>query len=93
MGALRNLTMAAGLVFACMPCALAEDTTAQTSSSTSPAASAETADPVICRREQQMGSRIGGHEVCLKKSQWEQRSMEDRRNLEKSQSVGLPLAH
>ena len=85
MGALRILTLAAGFVFACIPCALAEDTPTQTSSSTSPAATSDSKDPVVCHHEEQTGSRIGGHDVCLRKSQWEQRRLDDQRNLDKAQ--------
>ena len=44
-------------------------------------------DPVICHRMEETGTRLGARQICLRKSQWEQRQMEDRANLDKAQTL------
>jgi hypothetical protein len=43
-------------------------------------------DPVICQKQEETGSRLGGHRVCMRRSQWEDRQLEDRKGLEKTQA-------
>jgi hypothetical protein len=44
--------------------------------SSAPAQVAAKSDPVICEWEEDIGTRLGSHKVCMTKSQW-QRDAED----------------
>lgn len=54
-----------------------------------PAASASAADPVVCRTQKVLGSRLGGTRVCLSKSQWADREQQDAQLLREAQQRGL----
>ena len=41
------------------------------------------ADPLICERIQEIGSRLKVKKVCLTKSQWDAQKREDRMNIER----------
>ncbi|WP_395331715.1 hypothetical protein WBP06_03000 [Novosphingobium sp. BL-8H] len=43
------------------------------------------ADPVVCEKIQEIGSRLKVKKVCLTKSQWDAQRREDRMNIERSQ--------
>lgn len=47
---------------------------------------------LICEKEQETGSRLGGKRVCHTKEEWDQIRAETRQNLEKiqQQSTGTP---
>lgn len=47
---------------------------------------------LICEKEQETGSRLGGRRVCHTKEEWDQIRAETRQNLEKiqQQSTGTP---
>ncbi|WP_395390705.1 hypothetical protein WBP07_09285 [Novosphingobium sp. BL-8A] len=42
-------------------------------------------DPVICQRQQEIGSLLHAKKVCMTKSQWEAQRQADRSNIERSQ--------
>jgi len=60
------------------------------------AATSKSKDPnrLICEREDQLGSRLGGKKVCLTWQQWQEKRAEQRDTLEdvqrKNTSVGSP---
>ena len=56
----------------------------QTAPSTNPKATAS--DPVICEKEEIIGSRLATHKICMTRSQWEDARSQDRMNLEKTQT-------
>ncbi|MGZ8363786.1 MAG: hypothetical protein ACXWVO_08025 [Caulobacteraceae bacterium] len=41
---------------------------------------------IICKTKAKPGTRLGGERICLTKTQWDERSREDRRNLEDMQA-------
>lgn len=43
------------------------------------------ADPLICEKIHEIGSRLKVKKVCLTKSQWDAQKREDRMNIERSQ--------
>jgi hypothetical protein len=64
-----------------------------TSAQAAPAAApptppAQDADPVICQRIEETGSRLGSRKVCMRKSQWAEQRNEDRMLIDRSQIVG-----
>jgi hypothetical protein len=52
------------------PAAGAADSGAPAASS-APAQAAAKSDPVICEWEDDIGTRLGSHKVCMTKSQWQ----------------------
>lgn len=40
---------------------------------------------VICERQEVIGSRLGKKKVCMTRSQWADRKLQDRQDLEKTQ--------
>jgi len=40
---------------------------------------------VVCKKEEQIGSRLGAKKVCLTVQQWQERAAEDRNQLERVQ--------
>jgi hypothetical protein len=60
------------------------------------AATSKSKDPnrIICEREDQLGSRLGGKKVCMTWQQWQEKRAEQRDTLEdvqrKNTSVGSP---
>ncbi len=51
-------------------------------------------DPVICQRQQEIGSLLHAKKVCMTKSQWEAQRQADRSNIERSQiQRGMEPAH
>lgn len=45
----------------------------------------EKADPVVCERVTEIGSRLRAKKVCMTKSQWQEQRRGDRSNIERSQ--------
>lgn len=41
---------------------------------------------VVCRKVEQIGSRLGAKKVCLTLQEWQDRTRDDRTNLEKGQA-------
>ena len=57
----------------------AADSTATTGASAAP----EKKDPIICHQSgATTGSRLGGHRVCMKASEWQKQQDEDRQALQ-----------
>ena len=58
------------------------------------ASKAKDPNRVICEREDQLGSRLGGKKVCMTWQQWQEKRAEERNTLEdvqrKNTSVGSP---
>ena len=50
------------------------------------AATAGSADEVVCEREQEIGSRLSSHKICHTRSQWQQLRLSDRSATEHVQS-------
>ena len=46
-------------------------------------------DKIVCKYEVPIGSRLGGHKVCQKKSEWEAQSLEDRNKREFGHPAGI----
>jgi len=46
-----------------------------------PAPPAKKKDPVICKRQEETGSRLGGKSVCMTKSQWDAQRTDAQRTL------------
>lgn len=46
-----------------------------------PAPTAKKKDPVICKRQEETGSRLGGKSVCMTKSQWDAQRTDAQRTL------------
>lgn len=77
----RFALLASALLVAGMP-AMAADPT--------PAASAGQSDKndpnkIVCRREEQIGSRLGAKKVCLSVKEWQDREQADRESTERLQ--------
>ena len=43
-------------------------------------------DPVICEKQEQLGSRIAAKRICMKRAEWQERRLQDRGTLEKTQT-------
>jgi len=43
-------------------------------------------DPVICEREQELGSRLRARKVCMRKSEWEEQRHQNRQLIDRSQT-------
>ena len=48
-------------------------------------------DKVVCRTEQTVGSRLGGHRVCATVREWQEQAQESRDALEKIQQQGYGI--
>ena len=46
---------------------------------------AKDANPMICQRIQEIGSRLRAKKICMLKSEWEEQRRTDRANIERSQ--------
>jgi len=44
-------------------------------------------DPVICKRQEETGSRLGGKQVCMTKSQWDEQRADAQRGLAGAQAT------
>lgn len=44
-------------------------------------------DKVVCRTEQVVGTRLGGHRVCATVREWQDQELENRQALEKIQQL------
>jgi hypothetical protein len=67
-------------------------TPASTPATTAPAGTASTAsttdagaDPIVCRRDAPLGSRLAAKKQCLKRSEWALRAREARDNVDRVQ--------
>jgi invasion protein IalB len=64
--------------------------------SAAPAASTDKNDPnrIICERQEEIGTRLGGKKVCKTKAQWDEERQQERDALDKFQrqntSTGSP---
>ena len=58
-------------------------------SQAAPAAPVVAKDPMVCRRTPSLGSRLGGEKVCMTKSQWAARELQDAQNVRDMQSKGF----
>jgi hypothetical protein len=63
-----------------------------------PAAMAETAnkpreDKIICKRQETVGTRLGGKRVCMKASEWKAAAELHRDELDREQRQTLPNAN
>ena len=65
------------------PAASGADSGAPASSS-APAQVAAKSDPVICEWEEDIGTRLGNHKVCMTKSQWQQDAYDSQDQLNES---------
>jgi hypothetical protein len=63
-------------------------TLAQAPASQSPPATQKpnVAEEVICKKEESTGSRIGAKRVCMTRTQWADRLLQDRQELERAQT-------
>ncbi|MDE2357160.1 MAG: hypothetical protein KGL69_10445 [Alphaproteobacteria bacterium] len=43
-------------------------------------------DPVICKHQEEIGSRLGGKSICLRKSQWERQAYDAQHDTQLFQS-------
>ena len=68
----------AALLFGSVP-AMAQP---QPTAGPTPAAQASTADRIICRRVEEIGTRLGGKRVCMTQQQWEEQRRRDREDVE-----------
>jgi hypothetical protein len=74
---LGSSVLFSALIARAQPPAAAATTSGTPPTSEAPAAAAKaSSDPVICRWEEEIGSRLGNHKVCLTKSQWQQESFD-----------------
>lgn len=48
-------------------------------------------DKVVCRTEQTVGSRLGGHRVCATLREWQEQAQDSRDALEKIQQQGYGI--
>jgi uncharacterized protein YfaQ (DUF2300 family) len=44
-------------------------------------------DPIICKHEEEMGSRLGGKSVCMTKSQWDDQAAQARQDVSRVQTT------
>ncbi len=44
-------------------------------------------DPVICKRQEETGSRLGGKSVCMTRSQWDEQRADAQRGLMGAQAT------
>jgi hypothetical protein len=64
------------------PTAMTVPSTATSSPSVPPQVPAEKKkDPVICRHQEETGSRLGGKSICMTKSQWDAQRADAQRTL------------
>ena len=52
-----------------------------------PAPPAKKKDPVICKHQEETGSRLGGKSVCMTKSQWDEQRADAQRNMMGAQAT------
>jgi hypothetical protein len=46
---------------------------------------ANNADEIVCQKEEITGSRLGAKRICMKRSEWADRRLQDRQELERVQ--------
>lgn len=88
--ALASLALAAGSAAAqqaapASPIVVQGDKPAAAPQAAASPSAIDQADPLICERIQEIGSRLKIKKVCLTKSQWDAQKREDRMNIERSQ--------
>jgi hypothetical protein len=73
------------------PNSLTTPTTATSSPSVPPQVPGPTGDkkkdPVICKRQESIESRLGGKSICLRKSQWDQQELDARHDVMQFQNA------
>ena len=47
---------------------------------------AAVSDPVMCEKEEVTGSRLGSRRVCMRRSQWMDKRLQERQGIEKIQT-------
>jgi hypothetical protein len=50
-------------------------------------------DKVVCRAQVETGTRLGGHKVCMKKSDWEAQAADARRQRDFAPPAGIAGQH
>lgn len=56
-------------------------------------AQASPEDKVVCRSQIEIGTRLGGHKVCMKKSDWEAQAADARRQRDFAPPAGIAGQH
>jgi hypothetical protein len=70
------------------PSAMTVPSTATSSPSAPPGVpAARKKDPVICKHQEETGSRLGGKSVCMTKSQWDEQRADAQRNMMGAQAT------
>jgi hypothetical protein len=65
--------------------ATAQTTTVQSQPATQAATAKSDVNKLICKRQEEIGSRLGAKKVCLTQKQWEERAQIDREDTERIQ--------
>jgi hypothetical protein len=77
--------------------ALADESPAPTSkgaTTVAPAtATANPEDKVVCRYVEETGSRLGGHRICMKKSDWRAQAQDAKRQRDFAPPAGISGSH
>lgn len=64
----------------------ASGASAQTQPQPQPQTAAPTSDPVVCQRQEVIGTRLASRRICMPRSAWQDRQLQDRKTIEKAQS-------
>ena len=83
----RNFLAGAVFALAIVTPAAADEAPAAATPPAAQPATAANPDEVICKREEQLGTRFSKR-VCMTRAQWEQRALNARRNLSDQQRGG-----
>ena len=87
-----------GILIAFVIAPLADSAAVPTSSGPTPTAATGNAsddakdidaDPVVCERFTELGSRLRSKKVCKRRSEWAEDRRNDRDNIERSQRTGM----
>jgi hypothetical protein len=81
---MRFSLLAAGLA-ALMGIAVASPATAQDNRASSRKRKARDPNEQVCKNEEVLGSRLAVRRVCMSRSEWAQRQLEDRQRTEQTQ--------
>ena len=83
--ALATVPLAGGAIAPSVP----QVATKATAGNASDAAKDIDADPVVCERFTELGSRLRSKKVCKRRSEWAEDRRNDRDNIERSQRTGM----
>ena len=78
-------SIAAALLTGIAVPAVAQSPAAQTETKTT-AEAAENSDEIVCQKQEITGSRLGVKRICMTRSQWADRRLQDRQELERVQT-------